>query len=172
MEVALRRKQAPGGWWRGLGDDTTVDPTTTDGSLESQLIAAGVDPADAGAYSALPGGSTGMPSTTGPDLTPDELAAEQARASSWLAQNTPAILNATTKAALTAAQISSGVAAGALKPSSTCPSGYLVAGSAQCVNTAQGTAAPLVAGLPNSTLAMVVGGFLLLMILSKGGGRR
>jgi hypothetical protein len=187
MEVTLRRKPAGyGGWWRGLGDLESeliaagIDPADAAaysalpaGSLESQLIAAGIDPADAAAYSALPGGSTGMPAAgPAPDLTPAELAAEQARATTWLAQNTtPAILKSVTGAALTAAQIASGLTAGAVKPSSTCPSGYLLAGTGQCVISGA-PGASVVAGLPNSTLLMIGGGFLLLMILSKSGGRR
>lgn len=185
MEVTLRRKPAGyGGWWRGLGDLESdliaagIDPADAAAysalppdTLYSQLIAAGVSPLDAAGYSGLPQVPTGMPSATAPDLTPDELAAEQTRAADWL-KALPNILNTTTKAALTAAQITAGVNAGALKSSSTCPSGYLVAGTGQCVSTVPTASTPLVAGIPNSTLYMIGGGLLLFMLLSKSGGRR
>ena len=178
---------------RGLGDDTTtlaIDPTggyvgaptgivtSTDPvpttSLYDQLIAQGVSPSDAFAYDPVGGDAAnaliGMgptPNTTpGVALTPAELAAEQTRASAWLA-TIPSTLSAVSKiAALTTAQIAAGVQAGALKPSSTCPSGYMVAGSAQCAGVST-SGAPLIAGVSNTTLAIGAVIFLALIMMSK-----
>ncbi len=191
MQLALRRGFGyafdPFRGMAGLGDGEYIDPETglpvtftavpssdpgidmSSGSLYSQLIAQGVNPVDAEAYLAtgqLPGGSTG-PVTPGVALTPVELAAEQARATSWLS-TIPGALSAASKiAALTTAQIAAGVQSGALKPSSTCPSGYMLAGSAQCTGA---TSTGILPGVSNTTLGIVAVLFFGLMMM--GGKRR
>ncbi len=163
MQVNLRQRRQYG-LWRGMGDG---DP---EGSIESQLIAAGVDPIDAAQYSELPGGSTSATTTPLPEFSPDELAAEQARAFDWL-KTLPNIINAAGKITMSAAQLAAGIQAGTIKPSTTCPSGYLV--GTECVApVAQPVQASLIPGLPNSTLAMIGGGLLILVLISKSGGRR
>jgi hypothetical protein len=174
------------------------------GDLQSDLIAAGVDPADAALYAVsssptegiapsdplitdesgvnclasmfvngqcpvAPGSNLPNPGfhinvTPGVALTPAELAAEQSRASSWLA-TIPGALTTASKIGLTAAQIATGVQSGGLKPSSTCPSGYLIAGSAQCAVGAG--SAPIIAGVSNTTLAIAAVLFFGLMMMGK-----
>ena len=162
-------------------DILAVSSSPTEGiapSLYDQLIAQGVNPADAYGYDpsgaiaagvdpstlfAAPGSTINV--TPGVALTPAELAAEQSRASSWLA-TIPSTLSAVSKiAALTTAQIAAGVQAGALKPSSTCPSGYMVAGSAQCAGAASSTS--VLPGVSNTTLVYVGLAFLGLMMMGK-----
>jgi hypothetical protein len=198
MQLTLRRGFGyafdPGRGMRGMGD------------LQSDLIAAGVDPADAALYavsssptegiapsdplitdesgvnclasmfvngqcpvapgSNLPNPGFNINVTPGVALTPAELAAEQSRASAWLATIPGAISTAGKIAALTTAQIAAGVQSGALKPSSTCPSGYMLAGSAQCTGV---SGAPLIPGVSNTALAFVAIAFLGLMLM---GGKR
>jgi hypothetical protein len=107
------------------------------------------------------------PSTTPlPALTPAELSAEQSRASAWLA-TIPGALSTASKIGLTAAQIAAGVQSGGLKPSSTCPSGYMIAGSAQCAVGASTAGAPLIAGVSNTTLAIGALVFFAFMMMGK-----
>ena len=106
----------------------------------------------------------------GVELSPVELAAEQTRARDWIS-HLPATVNVAGKLALSAAEIAAGLSAGALKPSSTCPSGYLIAGGGACVQTAgAGSSGQLVPGIQNQTLVTIALGALALMVLS--GGRR
>ncbi len=176
MELALRRKAyRTGGWWgRGMGQSGETDEEgtglPTDSTPDTTYIdysSGEVDP------STLPGPGYNIPTKPGAELSDAELAAEQARARDFLAK-LPNILNTATKVTMSAAQLAAGLTAGVVKPSTTCPGGYLVAGTGQCVQTpaAAATAPTLVAGIPNSTLFMIIGGFGLLLILSKSGGRR
>jgi hypothetical protein len=158
-------------------DILAVSSSPTEGvlSLYDQLIGQGVSPADAyqydptGAIAAGVDPSTLFPLTAGVvtpgvPLTPAELAAEQSRASAWLATIPGAISTASKIAALTTAQIAAGVQSGALKPSSTCPSGYMLAGSAQCTGV---SGAPLIPGVSNTALAFVAIAFLGLMLMGN-----
>ncbi len=160
MELALRRGFRR---WPGLGQSGETDTEGVDLPTGSIDFSSGeVDPST---YYPAPGST--LETTPGVELTPAELAAEQTRASAWLA-TIPGALSIAGKVALTAAQISAGVAAGNLKPSSTCPSGYLVAGGGQCVTAPTGTTG----GISNTTLAIGAIAFLFLMMASGGGGRR
>lgn len=197
MQVALRRA-----YWGGLGQSGetdveggalpggTVEPGTS-GSGEGTFhvytqgdpipFGTPADCADLSLWSSVQARNaacyplvTGSPTPAGPELTPAEMEAEQARARSWLSQlNLPSVLTAGAKVALTAAQIAQGVQAGAIKPSSTCPSGYMVAGTANCVQASGTAGAPLIAGISNQTLAIgAVIAFLFLFMAGSGGRRR
>ncbi len=146
------------------------------GSTYDQLITQGVLPADAyqydpaGAIAAGVDPSTLFPITAGAvtpgvALTPAELAAEQSRATSWLATIPGALTTAAKIAALTSAQIAAGIQSGGLKPSSTCPSGYMVAGSAQCTGAAPSTS--VFPGVSNTTLAIAAMAFFGLMMMGR-----
>jgi hypothetical protein len=165
-----------GGTWVSNDPIPILTPTPTSDPLvpptTAELQACLADPncsLPPGTDPSLLVGMGPTPNTTpGPILTPTELAAEQARASSWLATIPGALSTVSKIAALTTAQIAAGVQSGALKPSSTCPSGYMVAGSAQCAGTAAG--APLIAGISNTTLA--IGAVVLLALFMMGSKRR
>jgi hypothetical protein len=178
---------------QGLGDTTTCDaygdcsvsssPDTpipavgaTGGSSYSQLIAQGVSPADAYQYDPAGAAAAGVdPSTlfaiTSPTMsTPTAPAtpAESAAASAWLLQNVPATATtaqALSTLALTAAQIASGLTAGAVQavPVGTCPSGYRYA-SGTCVPSV--TAASVIPGISNSSLMIGVVIFAAVMLMS------
>ena len=158
MELALRRGYHRR--WPGLGQSGEVD--TEGGGLPGGGIDFSSGEADPSLYFPAPGST--LTTTPGVDLTPDELAAEQTRASAWLAQ-IPGALSVAGKVALSAAQIAQGVAAGNIKASSTCPSGYLVAGSGQCV-TAPGSPS-IFGGISNTTLAVVGVLFVLFALGSR-----
>jgi hypothetical protein len=113
---------------------------------------------------------TGAPTAPGAELSPAEMEAEQIRARAWLSTlNLPATITAGTHLALTAAQIASGLKAGTLKPSSTCPGGYLVSGTGQCAQaSATATGSQILPGVSNQTLAIG----LLVLLMFMGGRRR
>jgi hypothetical protein len=141
---------------------TPIDPLLTDESgvncLASMFVNGQCPSNDPTAIYANPGYN--ITTTPGVVLSPAELAVEQSRATAWLAQIPGALSTAGKIAALTSAQIAAGIQSGALKPSSTCPSGYLVAGSAQCVPAAS-------SGLSNPTLAIVAVLLFGFMMMSK-----
>jgi hypothetical protein len=140
----------------------TSDPLLTDESgvncLASMFVNGQCPSNDPTAIYANPGYN--ITTTPGVALSPAELAAEQSRATAWLAQIPGALSTAGKIAALTTAQIAAGIQSGALKPSSTCPSGYLVAGSAQCVSAAN-------SGISNTALAIAAVLFFGFMMMSK-----
>jgi hypothetical protein len=147
---------------------TPVDPLLTDESGSNCLASMFVNgQCPQSADPSLLFGMGPVPNTTPlAPLTPAELAAEQSRASAWLATIPGALSTASKVAALTTAQIAAGLQAGALKPSSTCPSGYMLAGSAQCAG-ASTSGAPLIAGISNTTLGIAAVVFLALMLMGK-----
>ena len=173
MNVALRH---------GLGDaledywDSLFTPEApaatedTGGSLYAQLIAQGVNPVDAEAYltsGQLPGGSTGASTSPGAELTPAELAKEQATARDWLAHAfDPLNVNKIAQALKSGAAIVSKGLNAAGQP--ICPSGVAYP-NGQCIETT-GTKQWL-PGVPNQTVAIVGVAFLALM-MGGGGGRR
>lgn len=162
MQVSLRTRQHYGGWWRGLGDEGSDDAAAGYGAQEG----GGVDPST---LYPEPGYNITPSATPAPDLSAEEFAAEQDRARAWLAQ-LPNIVNVAGKVTMSAAQLATGIQQGMVKPSTTCPSGYLV--GTNCVAPVAQTAAALIPGLPNSTLAMIGGGLLILVLIGKQGGRR
>lgn len=161
MEVALRKKRY-GGWWGGLGDEGTDDPEAGFGTSEGGIIDSGAG-LPSPAYNIIP---------TGGDDTLSQLLASGAGKSDVGAPSTLPSSAAIANAIASFAQI--GVKA--LSPSpvtGACPAGYTLSGAA-CIPVpgASALGAPLIAGVPNSTLLIIGGGFLFLMMLSKGGGRR
>ena len=165
MEVSLRRKEyGSGGWWRrGLGQ-----------SGETEEEGTGL-PTDA-----EPDYSSGETWNQSPQALTDYLALLEAGRQSPGDFGTPSRMPSSADIAK-AIQMFATVGIKALAPSpvtGACPPNLKLVGAA-CVplNVTAGTAAaqttaPLVAGIPNSTLFMIVGGFGLLLILSKSGGRR
>lgn len=169
MTVGLRNR-IRGGWWNGgLGDE---------GSGETAVEGSGLPTDTYVDYSSweydpsfLPAPGYNLSTIPGIELSPIELSAEQARARTWL-QNLPNVLSTGAKVALTAAQITQGLTAGTVKHSSTCPAGYMISGTGQCVQAA-GSSQQILPGLPNNTLYLIGGGLLVVLLLSGGsGGRR
>jgi hypothetical protein len=173
MQLTLRRKPV-GGYWRGqLGRLGQSGETETEGTglpTDSTPDFNTQEYYESG-YTG-PGPGYNIETTPGVELTPTELAAEQTRARSWLSENFPSVLNTGTKALMSATQIAAGLQAGAVKTSSTCPSGYMIAGGA-CVQQQAGAPAagqPLIPGLDNRSLAIIGAGLAFLLLL--GGKRR
>lgn len=161
MEVALRKKRY-GGWWKGLGDESTDDAYAGFGTAE------GADPT---VVYADPGYNIGTSlDSTLEDIEKQLIASGYGKSDTGTPSSLPSV-ETIAKAISSFAQI--GVKA--LAPSAVtggCPAGYVLNGAA-CVPIAKtGVGAPLIAGVPNSTLMLIGGGFLFLMLLSKGGGRR
>jgi hypothetical protein len=174
MELDLRRK-AVGGYWRGgLGQsgETAVEGSglPTDPGPDFNAVTYESGEVDLSTLAA-----PGYNITTAPidPYTGSELQAEQGRARSWLETTFPSALNTTTKLLMSAGQISAGVAAGAVKKSATCPSGYMVSGTGACVVPQTGPAAQaqLIPGLDNRSLAIIGGGLLFLFLLAGRKGR-
>lgn len=174
MEVALR-KRVQGGWWAGIsglgteyypdGEPIETYGLPTDSTPDYNYQTYGSGEVD---LSTLPSPGYNIPTTPAAPLTQAELAAEQQRAYNWL-QNLPADINLATKVILSATQITQGLQSGAVKASSTCPSGYMVEGG-RCVEpSSQGQ---LVPGLSNNTLLLIGGGVLLFALVGGGGRRR
>jgi hypothetical protein len=169
MELALRQAYGLWGHLGGMGQSGEVGEEG--GGLPGGAVDFSSGEVDPSTYYPAPGYNIGT--TPGVELTPTELAAEQARARTWLSQlNLPSAVTAGAKVALTAAQIASGLQAGTVKASSTCPGGYLVSGTGQCVQASSATSAQLLSGISNQTLAIVGIAFVALMMLGGGGGRR
>jgi hypothetical protein len=166
-------------------DILAVSSSPTEGiaptSLYDQLIAQGVNPADAYGYD--PSGAiaagvdpstlftiTSGPVTPGAPLTPAQLAQQQTDAAAWLLQNVPVTpgvsqTQALATLALTAAQIASGVRAGTVQPAPTsaCPTGYKYS-TGPCV---PGASIGILPGVSNTTLAYVGLAFLGLMMMGR-----
>ncbi len=165
MQVSLRQRRQYG--WRGMGDGGSGE-TDTEGSALPGDIDFSSGETDPSAYYPAPGYN--IETAPGPVLAPDELAAEQARAQDWLKQ-LPNIINVAGKITMSASQLAAGIQAGMVKPSTTCPSGYLVGTECVAPVAQPAASASLVPGLPNSTLAMIGGGLLILVLISRGGKR-
>ncbi len=163
MQVSLRQRQQYGGWWRGLSGETDDEGSGIPGDID--FSSGEVDPST---YYPAPGYNA--PTTTAPDLTPVELSAEQDRARVWL-QQLPNIINVAGRITMSASQLAAGIQQGVIKPSTTCPSGYLVGTECVAPVAQPAASAQLIPGLPNSTLAMIGGGLLILVLISKGGRR-
>ena len=161
MQLALRHGVYGG--WHGLGqsgetvDEGTGLPTDTGINFSSGET-------DPSLYYPAPGSE--LTTIPGTELTPAELATEQAAAQSWLSQYGGGVLSA--------AQIAAGIAQGVIRATTTpaqraaCPSGAMFP-NGQCVGLGGGAAAPLIAGIPNQTLVILGVGFLALLLL--GGGK-
>lgn len=153
----------------GMGDEPLLEPEPTygwdPGAID--LSSGEMDPA---LYYADPGYN--ILTDPGPELTPTEFAAEQKRATDWLAM-LPNLITTAEKVFLNSSQIASGVQAGVVKSSSTCPSGYLVSGTGQCVAAA---ASQWVDFATNQQIltwgAIALGGIVLINLIPSGGKRR
>lgn len=174
MNVQLRAPQY--GMGNGLDPAGFTDiaplaaPSSDPGaSLYSQLIAQGVQPADAYGYDPSGAIAAGVdPSTLftitsgavtpGAVLTPAQLAAQQTSASAWLLQNVPVSATGVSQAstlaslALTAAQIASGLTAGTVQrtTATACPSGYKYS-TGPCVPSPS-----IIPGVSNTMLGVAV----------------
>jgi hypothetical protein len=153
-----------------MGDGGSGETETEGSGLPPGDIDFSSGEVDPSTYYPAPGYNIIPSGPPAPELSPEEFAAEQERARQWLAQ-LPNIINAAGRITMSAAQLAAGIQAGTIKPSTTCPSGYLV--GTECVAPVQPAAsASLIPGLPNSTLAMIGGGILILVLITKSGGRR
>ena len=156
---------------RGLGQSGEVG--SEGGSLPDFGTVTGGDPIPTDPSTFLPPGYNITGVTPGAELTPAQLAQQQAEASAWLLQNIPTTPPGMTTAqtlstlALTASQIATGLTAGTVQRAATCPSGYQYA-SGPCVPGA--ATGQLISGVSNSTLGIAAIAFLALMMFS--GGRR
>lgn len=180
MQVALRNHGVYGGWRRrGMGDagEDFWDSLFGSGSGETTFEGGGLPTAGAG----LDNSSgevlyyiTGAPTAPGPTLSPEEFAAEQADAYAWIKANTTPV-NAT--------QLAQAIASGAIAVSAltssgarVCPSGYQFP-NGQCVQTAAPSSGggllggpEWISGVSNKTVALAVGGLLVLSMFMGGGG--
>ena len=171
MELNLRRK-AVGGYWGGnlgflgqSGETETEEMGLPTDEASNSYVSGEVD------LSTIADPGFNIQTTPGTPLSDAELVAEQARARSWISENFPSVISTGAKAIMSAAQIASGISAGAVKTSSTCPSGYMVSGSGACIQPqVAGAAVQLIPGLDNRSLAILGGGLLFLLLL--GGKRR
>ena len=155
-----------GGWW-GLGQSGETD--TEGGGLPDMTVSTSSGEVDPSLMYADPGFN--IATAPGELMSPEQIAAEQADARTWL-QSIGA------PAALTAAQVAAAVAKGFLQPTKTaaqraaCPGGYVFP-NGDCAQVQTAAGAPLIPGIDNKTLLLVAAGLVFFMILSKsGGGRR
>ncbi len=168
MQLALRRGVY------GLGDavgdaevvDTLLQPSCADGLCTDPVSGVTVmDPSYTGSFdpeTGLPVGAFTAPGGSTVNFSSGE----------GLIAGGPTAAQILSKAALTASQIAVGIRGGSVQAvaPTQCPSGYKYATGACVPGVTQSSS--LVSGISNSTLAIVGIGFLALLMMSSGGGRR
>jgi hypothetical protein len=158
-----------GGWWGGMGDSGEVASEGSGLPTDSSFLDTSSGEFDPSIFYPAPGYN--IETQPGEYQSPEQFAAEQTAARSWLASiGSPVVLNA--------AQIAAGLAQGILKVATpaqkaTCPGG-MVFQNGDCAHVQQSATVgtQLVPGVSNNTLLIVGLGFAFLMLLSSSGGRR